>query len=66
MKPKPHNEAGISWLGGGGQLRPEKLSGNTGLLSQLPRAALGPILVFQSQACLHPSRWRAHGVFIWV
>lgn len=54
MKLKPVNEAGISWLGGRGQLRPEKLSGN-----------IGHILVLTSKAYLHPAQWLAHTVSLY-
>lgn len=49
------NGTGISWLGGG-QPKPGKSSGNTGLASQLPIAAFGHILV------PHLTRWLAHMV----
>lgn len=66
-KTQTQNEAGIKWLGGGGQLRPEKLSGNIGLLSQLPRAASGhiPVLTIKdmSASCKMAV---THGVFVWV
>lgn len=65
MKPKPGNEAGISYLGGRGQLRPETFSWNIVLSSQLARAAFGPILVLQSKIYLHPAEWLAHTVSLY-
>lgn len=65
MKPKPGNEAGISWLGRRGQLRPDGFSANIGFSSQLARAAFGCILVLQSKAYLQPAEWLAHTVSLY-